>query len=211
MANKFGSLGECEQTCVHQDVVRVVINRPIYNLTRIEEPVAQSENCNQPRYATIPGPKCEAYMLKWEYNNETSQCQQFVFGGCPSMFPSCLRYVFTLTYHLKQIDVANKFETLEDCQKSCHRSQRQQPRTQSPKCQGQRYYNVPGYRCMAYIPKWEYNTLTGQCNMFIWGGCPRESFKFSLNFSSNSFFFTFSTGVENMFNSMEECQTSCLV
>ena len=41
--------------------------------------------CKGPRYGTLGGLKCLAFMPKWEFNTETNTCQEFIYGGCPGM------------------------------------------------------------------------------------------------------------------------------
>ncbi|XP_078681206.1 uncharacterized protein LOC144916087 isoform X3 [Branchiostoma floridae x Branchiostoma belcheri] len=53
----------------------------------------------------------------------------------------------------------NNFETEEECERACELSEDPclQPKDPGP--------------CKAYFPRWFFNTLTGQCEQFIYGGC----------------------------------------
>jgi|GEM_PF-727282 len=103
--------------------------------------------CNKPEACTLspdPGP-CEAYIPKYFYNQETEQCEEFIWGGCDGVVP---------------------FDTMEECEVCIE--------NESPNnCQQPEACSLtpdPG-PCFAYIPKYFYNQETEQCEEFIWGGC----------------------------------------
>ncbi|KAK3601369.1 hypothetical protein CHS0354_037683 [Potamilus streckersoni] len=66
---------------------------------------------------------------------------------------------------------ANNFETLSHCQRQCACSL---PKNPGP--------------CEAYIPRYFYNSKSGRCEQFIYGGCG---------------------GNENNFNTLMDCQRTC--
>lgn len=82
-----------------------------------------------------PGP-CQAAIPRWFHNPATGGCEMFVWGGCGGN--------------------ANNFETLIECQQACVDVCELPP--------------DPG-PCEAIVPRWFHNAATGECEMFIWGGC----------------------------------------
>jgi len=62
---------------------------------------------------------------------------------------------------------------------------RSEVRSENPDCN---QYKEKG-PCLAYIARWAYSTITGQCEMFIYGGC---------------------LGNKNNFRSKEECEKACI-
>ncbi|XP_078681744.1 uncharacterized protein LOC144916492 [Branchiostoma floridae x Branchiostoma belcheri] len=91
--------------------------------------------CQQPKE---PGP-CKGSFPRWFFNILTGQCEYFIYGGCGGN--------------------GNNFETEEECERACELNEDscQQPKKVGP--------------CEAIIPRWFYNSLTGQCELFDWGGC----------------------------------------
>ncbi|KAK3601370.1 hypothetical protein CHS0354_037684 [Potamilus streckersoni] len=66
---------------------------------------------------------------------------------------------------------ANNFETLSSCQRQCECNL---PKESGP--------------CLAYFPRYFYNSKSGQCEQFIYGGCG---------------------GNENNFKTLADCQVIC--
>ncbi|XP_019631664.1 PREDICTED: uncharacterized protein LOC109475460 [Branchiostoma belcheri] len=94
--------------------------------TEVEDP------CEQPKDV---GP-CDGIFPRWFYNSLTGECELFDYGGCDGN--------------------SNNFQTLEECEDTCV-DPCQQPKKVGP--------------CEALIPRWYFNSLTGQCELFDWGGC----------------------------------------
>ncbi|BFZ20777.1 hypothetical protein BsWGS_23816 [Bradybaena similaris] len=61
---------------------------------------------------SVTGP-CRAYFQRYFYNPATSQCEEFVYGGCRGN--------------------ANRFNTIEECQTACA-SGSNEPRVLAPRC-----------------------------------------------------------------------------
>ncbi|KAK7480350.1 hypothetical protein BaRGS_00028397 [Batillaria attramentaria] len=133
----------------------------------------QSDICQLPKQ---PG-MCFAYFPKFYFNAASGQCENFVYGGCGGN--------------------DNRFDTLEGCQQACggapgglttitgSGSTPGAPTTGSNDvCQ---LPKQPG-RCRAYIPSVYFNSVTGQCEDFIYGGCG---------------------GNGNRFSTVSECQERC--
>ncbi|XP_035683938.1 mucin-5B-like isoform X1 [Branchiostoma floridae] len=104
--------------------------------------------------AVDPGP-CRAYFPRWYFNSQTGQCEQFIYGGC--------------------LGNDNNFVTAQECQNTCGPTD---PCEQAMD---------PG-PCKAAFPRWYFNSQTGQCEQFIYGGC---------------------LGNDNNFVTEQECQTTC--
>ncbi|ORX89225.1 hypothetical protein K493DRAFT_318868 [Basidiobolus meristosporus CBS 931.73] len=89
-----------------------------------------------------PG-RCLAYIPSWEYNPATKTCQQFIYGGCGGYVP---------------------FKSLEECRRDC----RVPAGSNKPKACYRKGETGP---CRAVIPSWQYNTKSGKCEEFTYGGC----------------------------------------
>lgn len=143
--------------------------------------------CEQPQEV---GP-CDAVIPRWYFNQDTEQCEAFNYGGCggndnnfetvekcerqcqptcglpPDPGP-CTESIERWFYD-KDNDRcepfnyggcegnANNFATREECSGSCG----------GDPCDLQA---DPG-PCDAAIPRWTYNTTTGECETFLYGGC----------------------------------------
>ncbi|XP_061433952.1 papilin-like isoform X1 [Lethenteron reissneri] len=102
---------------------------------------------------------CQAIIPRYFYNRYTQRCQKFNFGGCHGN--------------------ANNFKTETECRIACKTVQKV-----PKKC---RFEPETG-NCKAAIPRHFYNMTTGQCEIFIYGGCG---------------------GNDNNFHTTEECVESC--
>ncbi|KAH6925176.1 hypothetical protein HPB50_001480 [Hyalomma asiaticum] len=81
--------------------------------------------------------------LRWWYNVETGQCEEFYYGGCSGN--------------------ANRFETKELCEETCSQHQT----FTGPICERGRY---PG-PCQHSIPRFYFDVETESCRKFFFGGC----------------------------------------
>ncbi|BFZ20765.1 hypothetical protein BsWGS_23804 [Bradybaena similaris] len=78
-ANRFNTIEECQTACASGS----------------NEPIVQASVCSLP---PVAGP-CRALFRKYFHNPATSQCQEFVYGGCSGN--------------------ANRFDTIQECQTAC--------------------------------------------------------------------------------------------
>lgn len=120
--NRFETEQKCQETCVSPKGIEV---------------------CLLPK---MTGP-CQASSIRYYYNREKNECQQFPYGGCNGN--------------------ENNYQTLEQCQSTCSKEtieQCTQP-VQSGPCKGK--YN-----------RFYYDTVTGQCRSFLYGGCGKNQNNF---------------------------------
>ncbi|KAH9374646.1 hypothetical protein HPB48_019825 [Haemaphysalis longicornis] len=141
---------------------------------------------------------CLAYFPRYYFNSTLMSCQKFIYGGCQGnannfntlqecqqrcKLPentACLpkpeagpceaympRYYFDKsTKTCKEFIYGgcdgnrNNFKTPEECEASC-------ALPLSPVC----YLPKVVGRCLAYMPRYYYNTTTRMCEKFIYGGC----------------------------------------
>ncbi|KAH6926582.1 hypothetical protein HPB50_019823 [Hyalomma asiaticum] len=85
---------------------------------------------------------CKGYFPMWWYNVLTSQCEEFVYGGCQGN--------------------DNKYPTKEECQKTCATVSMHNYACFAPPDQGP---------CRASIPRYYFDNSTGTCKEFTYGGC----------------------------------------
>lgn len=112
------------------------------------------ERCTLPAH---PG-FCRMPWLRWWYNVETGQCEEFYYGGCSGN--------------------ANRFETKELCEETCsqhqsHDRQRRRVSTNSlvhftgPICERGRHRGP----CQHFIPRFYFDAEKKSCRKFLFGGC----------------------------------------
>ncbi|XP_012945199.1 papilin-like [Aplysia californica] len=93
---------------------------------------------------------CRAYVPSFYYNSESSECESFIYGGCQGN--------------------ANRFPTQEQCTEKCipepfnGHSDCLLPKKTGP--------------CKAYFPSFYYNSQSGECESFIYGGCQGNANRF---------------------------------
>lgn len=123
--------------------------------------VAINPDCNLPRATGF----CEAYMPRYFYNPATGACERFIYGGC--------------------MGNANNFHTITDCEHACIPQAKRQASLPTA-C------SLPSETgpCKAAFPRFFFNTNTGSCEQFIYGGCD---------------------GNANNYLTVEDCQATCLV
>eukprot|EP00095_Tigriopus_kingsejongensis_P009815 maker-scaffold239_size242058-snap-gene-1.22 protein:Tk09815 transcript:maker-scaffold239_size242058-snap-gene-1.22-mRNA-1 annotation:"Papilin" len=122
-----------------------------------QETGTSRDACLLPR---SPGP-CKDNLPKWYFDNSEKRCMPFYYGGCEGN--------------------GNRFDSLEDCQKSCPSEFLQADVCQLPEEAGP---------CRDYLERYFFEPLSGTCKLFYFGGCE---------------------GNKNNFKSMEECQSRCSV
>uniref|UniRef100_L7LR68 Putative tetralaris n=1 Tax=Rhipicephalus pulchellus TaxID=72859 RepID=L7LR68_RHIPC len=169
--------------------------------------------CDQPR---DPGP-CKARILSWFFDEQTSSCKKFYYGGCGGN--------------------RNRFDSKDVCKVTCH------PHKGRPSFCDKRPETGP---CRARIPAIYFDALTSTCKSFTYGGCGGNKNRFTTEetclktcrppispcklprdpgpcqYRVSSWYFERSTkickhfvyggcgGNENRFTSEKLCQTKCL-
>ncbi|XP_064486143.1 papilin-like [Ornithodoros turicata] len=97
-----------------------------------------------------PGP-CEAASPKFYYNSYSGQCKKFVYGGCKGN--------------------GNRFDTEKECLERCGSRVTPHPKD---------ICSLPmeSGPCKAAHPKFYYDSYSGQCKEFIYGGCKGNENRF---------------------------------
>ena len=110
---------------------------------------------------------CRASIRRYFFDKDTGNCQGFFYGGCNGN--------------------ENNFMSKEDCQTSCqaHMTRSILQQQGPPAICSQ---PVDAGPCKAFNPRFFYNSDTGKCQGFIYGGC---------------------RGNENNFETLNECQDAC--
>lgn len=171
--NRFDTLEECKKTCI-----------PGYEKTAVKA----ASGAERPDFCFLeedPG-LCRGYMKRYLYNNQTKQCERFVYGGC--------------------LGNRNNFETLDECKKICENPVHSPSPVnevqmsdyvtdgntvtdgstvnnivvpQSPKVPRRRDYRgrpwclqpADSGLCKASERRFYYNSATGKCHRFNYTGC----------------------------------------
>ncbi|KAK4288694.1 hypothetical protein Pmani_038287 [Petrolisthes manimaculis] len=114
---------------------------------------------------------CQNFHPRYYYNSETGQCEYFLYGGC--------------------LGNSNNFQTLQDCQAACHNTiittgstVTQTPTSDLSQC----LLSKDVGPCQNFHPRYYYNSETGQCEYFLYGGC---------------------LGNSNNFQTLQDCQAAC--
>ncbi|CAN8009769.1 unnamed protein product, partial [Ixodes pacificus] len=130
--------------------------------------VKTCEQCEFPAHTCVPcflpkkvGP-CKAAIPRYYFDPNTGQCEPFTYGGCQGN--------------------ANNFKTVKECLRFCNPIEGRSSDADVCKRPAK-----PGM-CAGYFPRWFFNTKTGKCEEFVYGGC-----------QSNG----------NNFATLEQCQYTC--
>ncbi|GMH43260.1 hypothetical protein BSKO_11182 [Bryopsis sp. KO-2023] len=133
------------------------------NKNNFESRKACEMRCGQPvDICQLPSETgfCKARIERWFFNKKSGSCEKFIWGGCGGN--------------------KNNFTTRENCVASCG----------GPPPPPVDICKLPAVTgpCRAAIPRWFFNSLSGQCERFTYGGC---------------------RGNKNNFQTIEECKKAC--
>ncbi|KAM5327960.1 tissue factor pathway inhibitor [Glossophaga mutica] len=174
--NRFESLQECKEKCIGD-----YPKRPGKLKTALQK--EKPDFCFLEEEVGI----CRAYFTRYFYNNQSKQCESFIYGGC--------------------LGNMNNFESLEECKNTCEDSLNNDSTQlvsvhngsstpQSTKTIGNLGYRSPYWcltpadrgLCKANERRFYYNSVTGTCLPFNYSGCG---------------------GNENNFTSKRSCLRAC--
>jgi len=110
---------------------------------------------------------CRGSMERWYYDKKSGLCKQFEYGGCDGN--------------------KNNFETQDQCEKIC---QFEKPPQQEIKVDEVCNLEADIGPCRASMPRYFFNSKSGKCELFTYGGC---------------------SGNRNNFESASECEKKCLI
>ncbi|XP_023568112.1 tissue factor pathway inhibitor [Octodon degus] len=162
--NQFLTVQECKETCIREysPLTKSTLEKGKPDLCFLEEDVGI----------------CRAYITRYFYNNQSRQCEPFIYGGC--------------------LGNLNNFESLEECKSTCQDTEndtqvdRYKTRliplvtvntdsltsrsTRDPKIwefQGPSWCLTPADRgmCRANETRFFYNSVTEKCHPFMYSGC----------------------------------------
>ncbi|XP_075722820.1 papilin isoform X3 [Rhipicephalus microplus] len=143
-ANNFWTINECRKTCIPKK-----LNAGFLNLE--SEPKPTNPVCYEPKKV---GP-CKAYVPRYFYNTTTKFCERFVYGGCQGN--------------------GNNFPEVEECLKTCkvgyENVTERLLKLQAPPKNSTCYLPKEKGPCYGHFPRYYYNSTTGTCEQFIYGGC----------------------------------------
>ncbi|XP_077551055.1 papilin-like isoform X2 [Haemaphysalis longicornis] len=167
--NKYRTKEECEKNCNRPQNSILLLDRENAGLgLRVPSPPRQlNPVCYLPK---VVG-RCLAYMPRYYYNTTTKTCQKFIYGGCEGN--------------------ANNFFTLRECNQTCPRDFEvtaiAEPELASSTSQLNPVCYLPKVvgRCLAYMPRYYYNTTTRTCQKFIYGGCEGNANNFLSRYECN--------------------------
>ena len=110
----------------------------------------------------VTGP-CRALLKRFFYNSTSKACETFVYGGCRGN--------------------ANRFFSSQQCKKSCGRLAVYIQDYAYYACQAQGVQlcslKPDSGPCEAYVPSYFYNSTSGKCESFVYGGCNGNANRFS--------------------------------
>uniref|UniRef100_A0A673C7A5 Uncharacterized protein n=1 Tax=Sphaeramia orbicularis TaxID=375764 RepID=A0A673C7A5_9TELE len=111
---------------------------------------------------------CRAAFPRFFYNVTDQTCRRFTYGGCDAN--------------------SNNFETKEECESTCSgvTAECNTAVIQSERCKAELQVGP----CRAAFQRWYFNSLTGRCQRFIYGGCK---------------------GNKNNYENEESCRSMCTV
>jgi hypothetical protein len=163
--NNFFTESECENACEayipHQE-----LDDLSSQIKAKAAPVDDvNDGCNDEAF--VKG-RCRAMLNRWSWNPETLGCQKFVFGGCDgngNNFPSKKKCEKKCSYlasqRVMQLDAVDGEEEEEE-------EEEEEPvEEEVDVCSQPRETG----RCRARFDRFYYNSKTGDCEAFTYGGC----------------------------------------
>merc|ERR1711920_521261 len=139
-----------------------------YTLSSIVLAATASSTVELPERCKLPssqGP-CRAAMPRWYFNKDTKNCEQFIFGGCDgngNNYPSRKKCEKKCSYLASQRVMLNDAIENEEEEEEEEEVVEEKPDPCSePKKMG---------RCRARFDRFYYNSKTGDCEYFTYGGC----------------------------------------
>jgi len=161
--NNFFTESECENACEayipHQE------QESMTNQIKAKSaPVnSKSEGCEDEPFITG---RCRAMLNRWSWNPESLECEKFVFGGCDgngNNYPSRKKCEKKCSYLASQRVMLNDAIENEEEEEEEEQVVEEKPDPCSePKKMG---------RCRARFDRFYYNSKTGDCEYFTYGGC----------------------------------------
>ncbi|KAK2191742.1 hypothetical protein NP493_46g01054 [Ridgeia piscesae] len=91
---------------------------------------------------------CSSAIQRYFFNTDSATCEQFLYSGCGGN--------------------GNSFDTLEECEKSCDKHLR---KFVVSKGKEHCYQPVAAGPCLNSMSRYHYNSVSGECEEFQYGGC----------------------------------------
>lgn len=166
--NNFSSKLKCEKRCGNGQNQESEDNDDVgFRLIEKESDavIFEQEDEDVCQLSSDAGP-CRAAFEKYFYNKDTKSCETFIYGGCDGN--------------------GNRFDNVEDCQNKCGEKE-----SRSDSISMKEVCAMPSETgpCRAMMTKYFYNSATGNCEEFVYGGCD---------------------GNENNFDTKEICESRCI-
>jgi len=172
--NNFATERECHHRCIRSEDDYITI--PDNEMTGIvitedpkpstdPKPVKQDDHC---LYQVDPG-TCRGSFERYYFDNKSGECHMFLYGGCDGN--------------------RNNFESQAKCEESCkphpQNRGRDSEEAEDDPCQLESDIGP----CRASLARYFFNSQSGKCEMFVYGGC---------------------AGNRNNFESVDDCQKNML-
>ncbi|KAG1682368.1 Papilin [Nymphon striatum] len=158
--NNFKTISDCQNECKPQ-------------------PAEPEDICSLPK---DKGP-CYNSVSRYYFNSDSGQCQKFTYGGCEGYYydshsSQCKKFTYGGCEGNE-----NNFNTIYDCQNECKPAE---PEHYEP----EDICSLPNDEgpCYKHIARYYFDSHSGQCQMFTYGGCE---------------------GNKNNFKTISDCQNEC--
>jgi len=166
--NNFKTLEECNEKCK--------------NLQKDSKSVETKDDKSFCKLPSAVG-DCRAAIPRWYFNDESKECEEFVWGGCDGN--------------------ANNFASKSKCEIRCKDEPPSEERQNASEAKSEgtsevkegstnAICNLPedGGRCRALLERYRFNPETRKCEIFQYGGCG---------------------GNENNFEDIKDCEKACIL